>query len=214
MRRSEHDREAATREPDRKDRIVDAATREPDRKRPRRHDPDRKDRIVDAAIEVIAEHGVAGTTHRLIAAAADVPLGSLTYHFSSLDDLRAQAFAKYAQRMSAVYAAHFDAVETHEQFVEAVTDLINGDAGADNREWAVAYELYLAALREPSLRDVTEHWMRTSRSVLERFVDPTTARGVDALIEGLVMHKTLSTSPVSREQIRAIVARTIGEPPQ
>jgi len=30
--------------------------------RPRRHDPDRKSRIVDAAIDVIAEHGVAGTT--------------------------------------------------------------------------------------------------------------------------------------------------------
>jgi TetR/AcrR family transcriptional regulator, regulator of biofilm formation and stress response len=57
--------------------------------RARRHDPDRKNRIVDAAIEVIAGQGVAGTTHRLIAAAADVPLGSLTYHFSSLEELRA-----------------------------------------------------------------------------------------------------------------------------
>jgi DNA-binding transcriptional regulator YbjK len=54
--------------------------------------------------------------------------------------------------------------------------------------------------------------MRTSRAVLERFVDPTTARGVDALIEGLVMHKTLSTAPVSREQIRVIVGRALGDP--
>ena len=37
----------------------------------------------------------------------------------------------------------------------------------------------------------------------ERFVDPTTARGVDALIEGLVMHKMLSTTPMSRADIRA-----------
>ena len=36
--------------------------------------------------------------------------------------------------------------------------------------------------------------MRRSRAVLERFVDPVTARGVDALIEGLVMHMTLSTA--------------------
>jgi TetR/AcrR family transcriptional regulator, regulator of biofilm formation and stress response len=178
--------------------------------RVRRHDPDRKDRIIDAAIDVIAEHGVAGTTHRLIAAAADVPLGSLTYHFSSLEDLRAQAFRRHAERMSEVYAAHFDGVETHEAFVEAVTDLIAGNAGADPRDWAIAYELYLAALRDPGLRTVTETWMRTSRAVLERFVDPVTARGVDALIEGLTMHKTLSTSPLPREQIRGIVARTAG----
>ncbi len=175
----------------------------------RRHDPNRKSRIIDAAIGVIAEHGVAGTTHRLIAAAADVPLGSLTYHFSSLDDLRAQAFQRYAERMSAVYESHFLRVDSADALVEAVTDLIHGDAGADTAEWAVAYELYLAAVRDPALRTVTETWMRASRAVLERFVDPVTARGVDALIEGLVIHKTLSTAPVPREQIRVIVARCL-----
>jgi TetR/AcrR family transcriptional regulator, regulator of biofilm formation and stress response len=134
----------------------------------------------------------------------------LTYHFSGLEDLRAQAFQRYAERMSVIYAAHFDGVQTREQFVEAVTDLIHGDAGADTHDWAIAYELYLAALRDPALRAITEKWMRASRTVLERFVDPTTARGVDALIEGLVMHKVLSTSPLPREQIRAIVARAVG----
>jgi DNA-binding transcriptional regulator YbjK len=175
----------------------------------RRHDPGRHDRIVAAAVGVIAEHGVAGTTHRLIAAAADVPLGSLTYHFTGLDDLRAQAFARHAERMAEIYEAHFAAVRNREDFVEAVTELIHGDAGAGDRDWAVAYELYLAALRDPALRTVTESWMRRSRSVLERFVDPITARGVDALIEGLVMHKVLSTGPVSRAQTREIIARAV-----
>ncbi len=176
---------------------------------PRRFDPDRKARIVEAAIDVIAEHGVAGTTHRRIAAAADVPLGSLTYHFTGLDDVLAHAFRRHAEAMSVAYAAHFAGVGTREQLVDAVTDLVHGDAGADARDWAVAYELYLAALRNPALRDVTEAWMRTSRSVLERYVDPVTARGVDGLIEGLVMHKTLSTAPVSRAQTRAVVERLI-----
>jgi TetR/AcrR family transcriptional regulator, regulator of biofilm formation and stress response len=59
------------------------------------------------------------------------------------------------------------------------------------------------------LRAVTETWMRTSRAVLERFVDPTTARGVDALVEGLVMHTTLSTAPLPRDEIRSIVAHAV-----
>jgi DNA-binding transcriptional regulator YbjK len=177
----------------------------------RRYDPDRKIRIIDAAVDVIAEYGVAGTTHRRIAAAADVPLGSLTYHFSGLDDLLAQAFQRHAERMSRDYEAHFARVRTLEEFVDAVTDLIDGLAGDDPADWAVAYELYLAALREPALRSVTELWMRTSRSVLERFVDPITARGVDALIEGIVMHKTLSTTGgATRGEIRTIVARVVG----
>jgi DNA-binding transcriptional regulator YbjK len=185
-------------------------TTAPDADRPvRRHDPDRHGRIVDATVDVIAEHGVAGTTHRLIAAAADVPLGSLTYHFTGLDDLLGQAFARHAERMAVTYEAHFAGVHDLDDVVEAVTALVHGDAGGDDRDWAVAYELYLAALRDPGLRSVTESWMRRSRSVLERFVDPVTARGVDALIEGLVMHKVLSTGPVSRAQTREIIARAV-----
>ena len=175
----------------------------------RRHDPQRAERILDATIAVIAEHGVAGTTHRLVAAAADVPLGSMTYHFTGLDDLRARAFTRHAERMAASYEAHFAGVRSRADVVDAVTDLVHGDAGADDGDWAVAYELYLAALRDPALRTVTESWMRRSRSVLERFVDPVTARGVDALIEGLLMHKILSTGPVAREQTREIVARVV-----
>jgi DNA-binding transcriptional regulator YbjK len=180
---------------------------------PRRYDPDRKSRIIDAAIEVVATCGVAGTTSRRIAAAADVPLGSITYHFDSVDDLLFQAFRRHAERMSPRYEAHFDGVRNLPGFVDAVTGLINGDAGGDPRDWAVAYELYLAALRNPALRSVTDAWMRRSRSVLERFVDPVTARGVDALIEGLVMHVTLSTAAFDRAETRAIVARFLGVAP-
>jgi DNA-binding transcriptional regulator YbjK len=188
--------------------VTSAPVRAP-QPRSRRHDPDRKSRIIEAAIEVVADHGVAGTTSRRIAAAADVPLGSLTYHFDGLEDLLAQAFRRHAERMSPPYEAHFAAVRDRDSFIDALTDLIHGDAGADQRDWAVAYELYLAALRNPALRSVTESWMRRSRAVLERFVDPLTARGVDAMIEGLVMHMTLSTATFSRADTRAIVARLV-----
>ncbi|MGC9669982.1 TetR/AcrR family transcriptional regulator [Planosporangium sp. 12N6] len=178
-------------------------------RRVRRFDPRRRERILDAAIEVIAERGVAGTTHRLIAHAANVPLGSLTYHFTGLDELRAQAFTRLAERLSRAYVAHFDGVRTLDELVEAVTDLVHGNVGADAAEWTVSYELYLAALRDPALRSVTGEWMRTSRTVLERFVDPDTARGLDALIEGLAMHRMLSTAPFPRAVTRAAVARAV-----
>ena len=177
--------------------------------RARRHDPDRRGRILDAALEVIADNGVAGTTHRVIAARADVPLGSLTYHFSGLEDLLTQAFERHAEQMSVLYAAHFAEVRTHEQFVEAVTDLVLGNADAHTRDWMRVYELYVAALRKPALRVVTDRWMSTSRKVLERHIDSDTARAVVALVEGLVLHRTLSTSAPSRHEIRSIVQRAI-----
>lgn len=178
-------------------------------RRPARRDPGRKERIVRAALEVLAEHGVAGTTHRMVAEAADVPLGSLTYYFTSLADLRAQAFQLLATEMSARYSAAFDAVTSRADLIKSLTALIEDQAGAQKREMVLSYELYLAAMRDPDLRTITESWMQSSRRVLERYVDPVTARGVDALIEGLVMHNALATAPLARRDIATIVTAMI-----
>src|SRR6478752_3099557 len=182
----------------------------PRARRARRFDPDRKDRIIDAALDVIADHGVRGTTHRLIAAAADVPLGSLTYHFASLDELLIQAFTRHAALMAAAYERHFDAVRTHDDLVGAIANLVQG-ADAD-RDSAISFELYLAAVHNPALRSVTQGWMETSRSVLHRFLDPVTARGVDALIEGLIIHSILSTAPVDRSDTIGYIDRALRSP--
>ncbi len=182
-------------------------------RRPHRREAGRKDRIVEVTLDVLAEHGVAGTTHRLIAEAADVPLGSLTYYFTGLADLREQAFRRAADRLSERYAAYLDTVTSHDELIDAVTDLITDQAGANARDMALAYELYLAALREPALRAITEDWMRRSRRALEGYLDPVTARGLDALIEGLVMHNALSTAPLGREQIRGLVRKATTKEP-
>lgn len=179
-------------------------------RRARRFDPARKDRIIDAALDVIADHGVRGTTHRLIAAAADVPLGSLTYHFATLDDLLIQAFTRHATRMAEAYERHFDGVRTHDDLVGAIANLVHG-ADAD-RDSAIGFELYLAAVHNPALRTVTQGWMETSRAVLHRYLDPVTARGVDALIEGLIIHSILSTAPVDRSDTIGYVGRALRSP--
>ena len=49
-------------------------------------------RILAGALEVLAAHGVEGTTHRSVAQAAGVSLSTTTYHFESLDDLLVRAF--------------------------------------------------------------------------------------------------------------------------
>jgi TetR/AcrR family transcriptional regulator, regulator of biofilm formation and stress response len=178
-------------------------------RRPRRFDPDRKNRILEATLVVMARHGARGTTHRLVAAEADVPLGSMTYHFTDLEDLLAQAWALLIERLSTAYAAHFAKVTTRAQLVDAVVSLVETDAGGSPDDWAAAYALYAAALRDTDLRETTEAWMRGSRAVLERLVDPITARGIDALIEGLLLHTMVSTDPLPTAQTRRLVARMV-----
>lgn len=62
-----------------------------------RRDPEgRKRAIVEAAADLIAESGIVGLTHRKIAARAQVPLGSTTHYFASLDDLKVEALEHIA----------------------------------------------------------------------------------------------------------------------
>ncbi|AWN47299.1 TetR family transcriptional regulator [Methylobacterium terrae] len=180
---------------------------------PRRYDPDRRARIVRAALDVIAGHGVAGTTHRRIAAAADVPLGSTTYHFANLDDLLTEAFTLLADTVAARFAERLAAAGTRAEACEAVVDLVVDESWATPRTMLLSYELYAYAARVPALRRVMQDWMGKSRAALERHFAPETARALDAMIEGLTIHRSVDRQPAGRDEVRAIVARLAGTPP-
>ena len=169
--------------------------------------PGRRDRLIDAALTVIAERGVAGTTHREIARTADVPLGSMTYHFASLDEVLAEAFTRHADSVARVFDERLSAARDREAAVEAVITLVSDDLLGSRHDLVLTVELYVAAARDPALRAVTQAWMARSRQALERHFDPTTARELDALIEGLVLHSALSTDPMTPEQIRHAIHR-------
>ncbi|GAA2889503.1 TetR family transcriptional regulator [Streptosporangium fragile] len=176
-------------------------------RRPRRHDPARRDRLIDAALAVIAERGVAGTTHREIARVADVPLGSMTYHFTSLEEVLIEAFTRHAESVARVFDERLGAARDRDAAVEAVITLVSDDLLGSRHDLVLSVELYVAAARNPVLKAVTQAWMARSRQALERHFDATTARELDALIEGLVLHSALSTDPMTPEQIRHAIHR-------
>ena len=175
----------------------------------RRFDPDRRARIVRATLDVVAEHGVAGTTHRRVAAAADVPLGSMTYHFDSLDALLTEAFTGLADTVSARFADRLAAAATVDEACEAVVDLIVSDIWASPRTMLLSYELYAFAARNPPQRRVMQDWMAKSRAALGRHFAPETAKALDAMIEGLTIHRSVDPQPTDRAQVRAIVERLV-----
>lgn len=169
-------------------------TAPPGSRRTRRHDPDRRDRIVDAALDVIGQVGVAGASARRIAAEADVPLGSITYHFTSIEDLLTEAFERFtlgvSERFEATMAGAADVEEARDAVVGLITDVVL----TDPHEHVLTHELYTLAAREPGYRRLTHAWMARSRRALERHFDPTTARLLDALIEGLTIHRALDVA--------------------
>jgi TetR/AcrR family transcriptional regulator, regulator of biofilm formation and stress response len=176
----------------------------------RRYDPDRRARIVQAALDVIAEHGVAGTTHRRVAAAAGVPLGSMTYHFAGMDDLLHAAFTRLADTVAARFAERLAAATTRDEACEAVVDLIVDDSWATPRTMLLSYELYAFAARNPPLRLVMQAWMEKSRAALRQHFTAETAKVLDAVIEGLSIHRSVDREPMDRAAVRSAVERLIG----
>ncbi|MGC5165440.1 TetR/AcrR family transcriptional regulator [Luteimicrobium sp. DT211] len=173
--------------------------------RPRRVDPGRRDRIVDACLDVIAASGVAGTSHRTVAAAADVPLGSMTYHFTGMDELLREAFTRFAAAQSEGLEDAMAAASDRDEARDAVVALVTGTAG--RRDLVLTHELYTLAAREPAFRDLTNAWMARSRRALERHFDPETTRMLDALVEGLAIHRALDTDPAQAADAAEAVRR-------
>lgn len=177
----------------------------------RRSDPGRRDRIIDVTLDLVAEVGVAGVSHRRIAARADVPLGSMTYHFDGMDALLHEAFSRFADSVARTFEAHLGAAPDREAAVVAVVDLVHELSDPDgDRGRVVTYELYTLAARDPRFRAITTAWMRRSRAELERHFTPEEARRVDALVEGLALHRALDEHPADRRTTEAAVRAVVG----
>ncbi|MFD7688365.1 TetR/AcrR family transcriptional regulator [Streptomyces sp. NPDC059781] len=175
-------------------------------------DPHRRERILAAALDLIAEEGVAGVSHRKIAARAKVPLGSMTYHFTGIDDLLHEAFTGYADHVVTVFEHHLGGATTPDQAREAVTDLIHTLSEGPRRDLILVQELYTLAARHEPYRELCARWMRRSRALLEHHFPPPTARQLDALIEGLALHRALDDTPSDRALTREAVARVTAAP--
>ncbi|MGW6012423.1 TetR/AcrR family transcriptional regulator [Streptomyces sp. NPDC055210] len=176
----------------------------------RRYDPERRQRIIDAAIRVVAAKGIAGLSHRSVAAEADVPLGSTTYHFTTLDELLVATLRQANEGFAKTVAAREALRDSGADLATELAGLV-GEWLADDRTGVeVEYELYLAALRRPVLRPVADECGRDFADVLARRTDPVTARALVALIDGICLQVLLTGAPYDEEYAREVLARVTG----
>ncbi|WP_329277506.1 TetR/AcrR family transcriptional regulator [Streptomyces sp. NBC_00691] len=177
--------------------------------RPRRHDPDRRDRIVDAALRVAGRSGIAGLSHRTVAAEADVPLGSTTYHFASLDELLVAALHKADEGFGRLLRERLARTSPDADLAAALARLMGEWMSGERAQVELEYELYLAALRRPALRPVAAEWAETVVSALSLRTDPGTARALLALVDGICLQSLLTGVPYDEEYARVMLARVL-----
>ncbi|MEU3617816.1 TetR family transcriptional regulator [Streptomyces sp. NPDC006872] len=173
----------------------------------RRYDPERRQRIIDAAIRVVGEKGLSGLSHRSVAAEADVPLGSTTYHFATLDELMIAALRQANEGFAKVVAARGGLADARVDLPTELAGLLGEWLAGDRTGVELEYELYLAALRRPALRPVAAEWADDLSALLVRRTDPLTARALLALMDGICLQVLLTDVPYDEGYAREALAR-------
>lgn len=170
---------------------------------------DTRQLIIDAALDIIVSAGAAQATARRIAEAAGVSSGTITYHFTSINDILAQAFAKMSADIATAFTARLKAASDLAAARETVVDLIYGAVSPLSKQMMFSFELYTFVSRNPEYRGLAEERMERSRTALQLHFDLPTAKAVDALLEGFTIHNFLNRQHVSRDDVlRAVSALT------
>ncbi|MFC3576166.1 TetR/AcrR family transcriptional regulator [Streptomyces yaanensis] len=177
---------------------------------PRRYDPERRQRIIDAAIRVVGKKGIGGLSHRSVATEADVPLGSTTYHFKTLDELMVAALRQANEGFAKALTDSGLLEDTEGDLAADLARLLGEWLGGDRTGIELEYELYLAALRRPALRPVAAEWTEETAERLARRTDPVTARALLALMDGVCLQVLLTGVPYDERYAREMLARVMG----
>ncbi len=168
----------------------------------RRHD------IACAVIDVVARHGLRGLTHRRVAEAADVPLGSTTYHFETLDDLVIAGLELAAERNLEMMRHAAEELAPGNDVAGWLADLTIAMVTTWRESNIAERELYLEAIRTPALRPVARRWDSELVGILEPHLDSRDAARLAVwATDGLAITLLISDDPPDRHRITAQMER-------
>lgn len=191
---------------------------------PRRLPPEvRRRMLLDAARTVIAERGLHATTVRDIAAAGEVAVGTVTYHFSGIAEVLAGVLESEMETFSAPVMAAAGDAPTGADALRVLTDglLASGERAVEHWKlwldfWALAahYPQYAAwqARVYRDLHELVETILRRGATDGTLQVDDPAVSAVElvALLDGLVVQCYLPGSRLSPARARAMLGRFVG----
>lgn len=179
--------------------------------------------ILAAAVRVIGTGGLTSLTHRAVAEAAGVPLGSMTYYFRDRDELIDQTMA-YAVAIEQERMAGIVDRVTGEPSVEAsvalLTEIFLDKSIADPLYDLALFEMFMEATRNPGLRSRTVAWSELIAGIIDRVLPPTdpalpremAVQIVAALIDGLMLESASNgalTLDELADHLRATIIRLV-----
>ncbi|MFE6868846.1 TetR/AcrR family transcriptional regulator [Kitasatospora sp. NPDC057692] len=177
--------------------------------------PERRNLLGDAAVEVLAEAGGRGLTHRAVDAAAGVPLGTAKNYFPTRDALLrtvAERCVEQYRAATAQVAAPEAGPADREGLVLLFRGLLTNLAGPGRLRMLAYLELQTEAARKPWLSEILDGIATADFEGFERAqraaglpVTAQRAAGVTLALHGAVLH-LLADGP------RTLAAAGLGDP--
>ncbi len=179
--------------------------------------------LLQTTLRLIADRGIDAVSHRSVAEAADVPLGSTTYWFTSRQDMLRQALEHFARLEIENLREHLDGVLgkrlSRHRLEDEFIQLLVPQLGEARWRTVAQYALLQEAARQPELEEVCREWSEAwERALTEVFEsigasEPRLeARIFLAMLDGLLLGQLAAPDPdvernVLRPALRAWFAR-------
>jgi AcrR family transcriptional regulator len=133
--------------------------------------------ILEAARRCIAARGLEGTTIREIAKEADISIGTITYHFSGVQDILAEALREASENFTKRFLEEADSQTGTRNRLRYIVD-VNLPVDDERRSlWRLWLELWARASRDPALAEVHSERHAYERVAIAAIVDDAVERG-------------------------------------
>ncbi|WP_375479796.1 TetR/AcrR family transcriptional regulator [uncultured Jatrophihabitans sp.] len=177
---------------------------------------------MSAALELVADVGPDGLTHRMVAVAAGVSLSSTTYWFASKEELIEAVFVRIVDDAMDDVVARRSAIPRWRPRTAAaeLAKLIREDFTTHRKQAILGNALWVEAQRRPSLRLHARRWVG---AYLDLYVDLLRHLGVErelaararlllAAYDGLLAEQLATDVVLSSRQLIAILAPLLQAP--
>lgn len=165
-------------------------------------------RVIEAVVEVIARHGISGTTFANVSAAADVSQGVLVFHFKNKDGLLAETLSRLLQEYG--HAWH-DAMSADDP-LERILGLIRVDLSPEicsQKMLALWFSFWGEAGAKPLYNKICveaekerhQAMLESCRELVDTGGGPDPVlltNSIDAFTDGLWLQMHMQSQPITR----------------
>jgi len=189
----------------------------------RRHPPTvRRVMVLEAARDCIVKVGMAQTTARVIAARCGIAVGTLTYHFPSLDELLVEALRQSSHDFTDQVLAQVREQGSAEERLLVLIDTAMPDRPAAARNWRLWLEYWARAIHHPEIAGLHNERYDAWRGAFAETIAAGVASGefaaVDAasearrlvgLLDGLCLQLLVGDTAVPVEAVRELLHEAV-----